>query len=123
MITADAQQLEPGGRITVYELDASSFGADKLFFHATCRVASSGGRARNMAPGRSRPAASSAPATSRRTAPCALSNIDGRITAMVLLFDDLVGARIIRRQTLAKYLDAAQLRGRQSQRGSWRALP
>ena len=34
MITADAQQLEPGGRITVYELDASSFGADKLFFHA-----------------------------------------------------------------------------------------
>jgi len=35
-----------------------------------------------------------------------VSNIDGRITAMCLLFDDLVGARIIRRQTLAKYLDA-----------------
>ena len=35
-----------------------------------------------------------------------MSNIDGRITAMCLLFDDLVGARIIRRQTLAKYLDA-----------------
>ena len=33
MITADAQQLEPGGRITVYELDCSSFGADQLFFH------------------------------------------------------------------------------------------
>ncbi len=71
MITADAQQLEPGGRITVYELDASSFGADKLFFPHTCRVVSSGGRARSMAPGRSRPVASNAPVTSHRTHACA----------------------------------------------------
>ena len=36
-----------------------------------------------------------------------VSNIDGRITALCLMFGDLVGAKVIRRQTLVKYLDAA----------------
>ncbi|TGQ76296.1 phage minor tail protein L, partial [Mesorhizobium sp. M8A.F.Ca.ET.207.01.1.1] len=106
MITADAQQLEPGGRITVYELDASSFGADKLFFHAHLQSGVIWWQGQEYGPW---PIESSGFERTSDQPPnprLRVSNIDGRITAMCLLFDDLVGARIIRRQTLAKYLDA-----------------
>ncbi|MGV6491395.1 phage minor tail protein L [Stenotrophomonas rhizophila] len=107
MITADAQTLEPGGRITVYELDASSFGADQLFFHQHLQSnviwwqGQEYGAWPIEATGFAR--TGDQPPTPRLK----VGNIDGRITALCLLFDDLVGARLIRRQTLVKYLDAA----------------
>ncbi|TQU80472.1 phage minor tail protein L, partial [Xanthomonas perforans] len=33
-ILADIQTLEPGARVTVFELDATALGADSLLFHA-----------------------------------------------------------------------------------------
>jgi len=107
MITADAQTLEPGGRVTVYELDASSFGADQLFFHQHLQSnviwwqGQEYGAWPIEATGFAR--TGDQPPTPRLK----VGNIDGRITALCLLFDDLVGARLIRRQTLVKYLDAA----------------
>lgn len=107
MITADAQQLEPGGRVTVYELDASSFGADQLFFHQHLQTGVIWWQGQEYgawpieATGFER--TSDQPPNPRLR----VSNIDGRIGALCLMFDDMVGARIIRRQTLVKYLDAA----------------
>ncbi|RRU23569.1 phage minor tail protein L [Stenotrophomonas sp. 278] len=107
MITADAQQLEPGGRVTVYELDCSSFGADQLFFHQHLRSEVIWWQGQEYgawpieATGFER--TSDQPPNPRLK----VGNIDGRIGALCLMFDDLVGARIIRRQTLVKYLDAA----------------
>jgi len=107
MITADTQQLEPGGRITVYELDASSFGADQLFFHQHLKSGVIWWQGQEYgawpieASGFER--TSDQPPSPRLR----VGNIDGRIGALCLMFDDLVGARIIRRQTLVKYLDAA----------------
>jgi len=107
MITADAQQLEPGGRITVYELDASSFGADQLFFHQHLQSGVIWWQGQEYgawpieASGFER--TSDQPPSPRLR----VGNVDGRIGALCLMFDDLVGARIIRRQTLVKYLDSA----------------
>jgi lambda family phage minor tail protein L len=107
VITADAQQLEPGGRVTVYELDASSFGADQLFFHQHLQTGVIWWQGQEYgawpieATGFAR--TSDQPPNPRLR----VSNIDGRIGALCLMFDDMVGARIIRRQTLVKYLDAA----------------
>lgn len=107
MITADAQQLEPGGRVTVYELDASSFGADQLFFHQHLQTGVIWWQGQEYgawpieATGFAR--TSDQPPNPRLR----VSNIDGRIGALCLMYDDMVGARIIRRQTLVKYLDAA----------------
>jgi lambda family phage minor tail protein L len=39
------------------------------------------------------------------------SNVAGAITALVLQFDDILGARLTRRRTLAKYLDAVNFAG------------
>ncbi|QIO88848.1 phage minor tail protein L [Stenotrophomonas rhizophila] len=107
MITADAQQLEPGGRVTVYELDASSFGADQLFFHAHLQSGIIWWQGQEYgawpidAAGFER--TSDQPPMPRLR----VGNLDGRIGVLCQLFDDLVGARVIRRQTLVKYLDAA----------------
>ncbi|GEM_PF-307693 len=107
MITADAQQLEPGGRVTVYELDASSFGADQLFFHQHLQTGVIWWQGQEYgawpieATGFER--TSDQPPNPRLR----VSNIDGRIGALCLMYDDMVGARIVRRQTLVKYLDAA----------------
>lgn len=111
MITADAQQLEPGGRVTVYELDASSFGADQLFFHQHLQSGVIWWQGQEYgawpieATGFER--TSDQPPNPRLR----VSNIDGRIGALCLLFDDMVGAKLIRRQTLVKYLDSANFPG------------
>lgn len=107
MITADAQQLEPGGRITVYELDCSSFGADQLFFHQHLQSGVIWWQGQEYgawpieASGFER--TSDQPPMPRLM----VGNLDGRIGYMCRLFGDLAGARVIRRQTLVKYLDAA----------------
>lgn len=107
MITADAQQLEPGGRVTVYELDASSFGADQLFFHAHLQSGVIWWQGQEYgawpieATGFER--TSDQPPNPRLK----VGNLDGRIAAMCMLYGDMVGARVIRRQTLVKYLDGA----------------
>ncbi|HHA2879316.1 TPA: phage minor tail protein L [Stenotrophomonas maltophilia] len=107
MITADAQQLEPGGRITLFELDASSFGADQLFFHAHLQSGVIWWQGQEYGPWPIEATGFSRTSDQPPNPRLKVSNIDGRITALCLLFDDLVGARIIRRQTLVKYLDAA----------------
>lgn len=107
MITADAQQLEPGGRVTVYELDASSFGADQLFFHAHLQSGVIWWQGQEYgawpieATGFER--TSDQPPNPRLK----VGNLDGRIAAMCMTYGDMVGAKVIRRQTLVKYLDAA----------------
>lgn len=107
MITADAQQLEPGGRVTVYELDASSFGADQLFFHQHLQTGVIWWQGQEYgawpieATGFER--TSDQPPSPRLR----VSNLDGRIGSLCMLYDDMVGARIVRRQTLVKYLDGA----------------
>lgn len=107
MITADAQRLEPGGRVTVYELDCTSFGADRLFFHQHLQsgVIWWQGQEYGAWPIKAEGFARTGdqPPTPKLT----VSNIDGRITALCLMFGDLVGAKVVRRQTLVKFLDAA----------------
>lgn len=105
MITADAQQLEPGGRITLFELDASSFGADQLFFHAHLQSGVIWWQGQEYGPWPIEATGFSRTSDQPPNPRLKVSNIDGRITALCLMFDDLVGARVIRRQTLVKYLD------------------
>ncbi|MDT3557967.1 phage minor tail protein L [Stenotrophomonas maltophilia group sp. msm1] len=107
MITADAQQLEPGGRITLFELDASSFGADQLFFHAHLQSGVIWWQGQEYGPWPIEATGFSRTSDQPPNPRLKVSNIDGRITALCLMFDDLVGARVIRRQTLVKYLDGA----------------
>ncbi|WMJ68730.1 phage minor tail protein L [Stenotrophomonas sp. 24(2023)] len=111
MITADAQQLEPGGRVTLFELDATPIGADQLRFHQHLQsgVIWWQGQQYGAWPVE---ASGFARTSDQQPAPrLRVSNIDGRIGVMCQLYGDLVGARLTRRQTLVKYLDAASFPG------------
>lgn len=107
MITADAQQLEPGGRVTLYELDASSFGADQLFFHQHLQSGVIWWQGQEYGAWPIKTEGFARNGDQQPMPKLSVSNIDGRITALCLMFGDLVGAKVIRRQTLVKYLDAA----------------
>lgn len=111
MINSDIQSLEPGNRVSLFELDSSSIGGDILLFHPHLQSGPVFWQGRQYdawpieADGFARTGAQPASPTLR------VSNIDGTITALCLLFDDLVGSRLTRRQTLVKYLDAANFGG------------
>lgn len=113
-ISIELQKLEPSSIIEVFQLDATSFGGDVYYFHAgtngllqtitwqgqeyvaypiqiTGFEFTSGGQL-------PRPKMS-------------VSNVTGIITALVLAYDDLLGAKVTRKRTMAKYLDGINFSG------------
>ena len=108
-IETDIQKLEPGSIVELFELDLTPFTGDVLRFHAGTNGLLSNvtwdGNAYTAFP----VAASGFEFTGQGQAPrpkLMVSNVAGAITALVLQYSDLVGAKVTRRRTLAKYLDA-----------------
>lgn len=110
-IETDVQKLEPGNRVTLYELDATALGADQLFFHAELQSGPIFWQGEEYGPWPIEADGFERTTDQPPTPRLRVGNVDGTITAMCLLFDDLVGAKIIRRRTLVKYLDAANFPG------------
>lgn len=125
MITADIQLLEPGNEIRLLEVDCTAFGGDILRFHGhniphTPAELEAAATSPDPLPAKSiwwqgeEYAAwpmeiSGLEVTGDGTAPTPtlrVGNIDGSISALCLLFDDLVQAKVIVRDTFAHYLDA-----------------
>lgn len=105
-VVADVQSLEPGARIELFELDATNLGADHLYFHAHLQAGPIYWQGRQYDPW---PVTASgfeknSDQASRPT--LQVSNVNGSIGALCILYDDLVGASVIRRRTLRQYLDA-----------------
>ncbi|HDS1813388.1 phage minor tail protein L, partial [Pseudomonas sp. GD03651] len=122
----DLQSLEPGSEVLLYELDGSDFGADTLRFHGHAiphtpeELAAAGANADQL------PAKSiwwqgneygawpmqidGIEANSDGTAvrpTLTVGNVNGRITALCLAFDNLLEFKLTMRHTMARYLDAA----------------
>lgn len=121
----DIQLLEPGNEVLLFELDGSDYGADVLRFHGHAiphtpeELAAAGADADRL------PAKSiwwqgneysawpmqidGIEANSDGTAvrpTLQVGNVNGRITALCLAFDDLLEFRLTLRLTLTQYLDA-----------------
>ncbi len=106
-IAQDIQSLDPGPLIEFYEWDGTMFeGGSILRFHgqgnytlywdgeeyAPWPIASSGFERTGL---------------QQPSPKLQVGNIDGSISALCLMFDDMVGSTIIRHRTFKKYLDAA----------------
>ena len=106
MITADVQLLEPGNLVELLEVDCTEMGGDLLRFHAHLQ---SGpivwqGNTYSAWP----ITASGFERTGNATQPSptiTVGNVDGSISALCIALADLVGAKVKRHRTLAKYLD------------------
>ena len=109
-ISQDIQQVSPSAVIELFELDLSLFGEGPVRFHAGTNGLAKKiiwqGKIYDPFPieveGFEMNANGQSPRPRLRVA-----NLTGSITALMLSYQDLVGARITRKRTLAKYLDAA----------------
>lgn len=110
-VLADVQKLEPGKLIELLEADLTPFGGEVLRFHGYAAggviiwngeeytgwpLEASGFERTGAQPPRPR---------------LLLGNVNGAITSLCLLYEDLVGAIVTRRRTFHKYLDAANFDG------------
>lgn len=121
----DIQTLEPGGEITLFELDGSDYGADILRFHGhaiphTPEELRAAGADADKLPAKSiwwqgneyaawpvQIDGIEANSDGEAVRPTFIAgNVNGRITALCLAFEDLADFRLTIRQTLARYLDA-----------------
>lgn len=105
---ADIQTLSPGGIVELYELDGTEIEPGLLYhFHGYPNVASIWWQGIEY---RAWPIYGDGFALvgeGQQASPTvSVGDIDGSISAMCVLYDDLVGAVFRRRRTLAQYLDA-----------------
>lgn len=126
MITEDYQRLEPGNKISLIEVDGSTFGVDDVLrFHAynlphtADEIAAAGGDETKLVAksiwwqGKEYAAwpyqlerleASTDGSSAQPT--LTVANIDSSITALCLAYDDMLQAKITIHDTFAHYLDA-----------------
>lgn len=113
-ITSEIQKLAPSGIVELFQLDPTSFGGDMTYFHA----GTNGLRTRVVWQGQTYEPfplqASGFEYDGNGQIPrpkLVVANVTGIISAMVLLYQDLIGARVTRKRTLVKYLDAVNFPG------------
>ena len=109
MIESDIQQLNPGQLVDLFELDASGLGGDVLRWHNGVNGLSNDviwqgaiySRFPVEASGFERSGAAAMPRPMLKVA-----NVSGLVGAMARELNDLTGAKVTRRRTFSKYLDA-----------------
>lgn len=113
-ISTEIQKLAPSAVIELFELDAAAFGGGITYFHAGTngllqRVTWQGQEYEPFPvqiTGFEISGNSQLPRPSLRVA-----NVTGIITAMVLAYGDLLGAKVTRKRTMLKFLDAVNFPG------------
>lgn len=107
-IESDIQHLNPGVIVEMFELDATNIGGDVLRWHSGTDLAGQAVVWQGVsylpypveASGFSRSSQGSLPRPQLRVA-----NVSGLIGALARGLDDLLGAKVTRKRTFAKYLD------------------
>lgn len=114
-LTSEIQSLSPSAKIELYELDATALGdTSKLYFHAGTNQLRQPVVWKGIsylpfpieAEGFDITTSGSLPRPKLRVA-----NLGGEMSAEVRAFDDLVGAKVTRRRTFARFLDAVNFTG------------
>lgn len=108
-LSAEIQKLAPSAVIELFELDLTDLGDQVYRFHAGTNELSQNIVWNGETYTRFPVQAEGFDLTGNGQIPrprLSVSNVFGSITALILTFGDLLGAKLTRRRTLAKYLDA-----------------
>lgn len=113
MITADIQGLEPGAKVELFELDASMIaGGSLLRFHGYQQAETIWWQGHEYTSWPIQADGFAKTSEGQQPVPkLSVGNVDGSISSLCILMDDLVGAKLIRHVTLGQYLDAANFAG------------
>jgi len=113
-ITSELQKVAPSSIIELFQLDATPFGGEIYYFHAGTNNLTANvvwqGNTYNAFPVH----ITGFEFTSKGQLPrptMAVSNVTSIITTLVMAYDDLLGAKVTRLRTMAKYLDAVNFAG------------
>lgn len=110
MITQDIQTLSPGALVELFEIDATTIGGDVVRFHNGVNALGNDVVWQGNTYLRFPIEASGFQYTGKGQLPrpkLTLANVTGLLGALVRVYQDLIGAKLTRRRTLLKYLDAA----------------
>lgn len=113
-IASELQKLAPNAIIELFQLDATTFGGDLYYFHAGTNELTQAvtWQGQEYQPYPVQITGFEFNAGGQLPRPkLVVSNLSGIITALVLAYDDLLGAKIIRKRTMLKYLDAINFDG------------
>ena len=106
-ISADIQQLEPGALIELFEVDCTPIGGDMLRFHGHLESQSILWQGNEYKAWPIQASGFEHTSNAQQPSPTlSVANVDGTISALCVYLADLVGAKVRRRRTLVKYLDA-----------------
>ncbi len=120
-IAEDIQKLDPSARIELFELDLTQISrssADKYYFHTGTNQLNGDVVWKGQTYTRYPVEADGFEMNAKGTLPrptLKVSNVSGIMTALDAAYDGLVGAKVTRRRTLARYLDAANFPARRNQ--------
>lgn len=114
LITSEIQKLAPSAVIELFILDLTLFGGERYYFHA----GTNGIRTRVVWQGQAyepfpvQVSGFEYNGNGQLPRPKLLAaNVTGIISILVLAYQDLLGAKVTRRRTFAKYLDAVNFPG------------
>jgi lambda family phage minor tail protein L len=113
-ITSEIQKLAPSAVIELYEVDATSLGGEIIRFHAGTNSLTQTivWQAEEYLPFPVKVSGFELSANGQLPRPkLQVANVTGIITTLVLTYQDLIGAKVTRKRTLAKYLDAVNFTG------------
>lgn len=114
MIETDIQKLTPSALVELFELDLVPFGGSLLRFHTGTNELRANvtwnGNVYTAFPVHASGFQFNGQGQAARPK-MQVANVAGSITALILQYDDLVGAKVTRIRTLAKYLDAVNFTG------------
>lgn len=107
-IVLDTKSFSPSALIDLYELDATMLGGDKTYFHAGVNGLEQNIVWQGIAYTRYPILVEGFEKTTKGTLPrptIKVANISGLMSAYAKQYSDLIGAKVTRRRTFAKYLD------------------
>jgi lambda family phage minor tail protein L len=110
-VYADMQKLEAGAEIVLYVLDATEIGGGTERFHGYQQIGDLVWQGNTYSPYAITATGFGRTADKPPSPRVAVGNVDGSISALCMLYQDLVGARLIVKRTFAKYLDAVNYPG------------
>lgn len=113
-IASELQKLAPSAIIELFELDLTIFGDQVYYFHAGTNnlTAPITWQAQEYSPFPIQASGFEQSVSGQMPRPTLLvSNVLGLITALALAYKDLLGAKVTRKRTMLKYLDAVNFDG------------
>ena len=110
-IQQDVQKLEPGALVELFVLDATTQGGGVVRFHKDTTFGSIWWQGEEYSPWPIEASGFSKTTEKPPTPKLMIGNVDGSISVLCRALDDLAGAKIVRKTTFARYLDARNFPG------------